>query len=149
MDNVDLEERTTATGLWMYAGTYRQAARHLAETTEFRRSAPIYFLYSHAIELVLEAYLRAHGATLLDLKSAGHRLPALLRRACWRGLDLGTSTEKASGLIAMLDLYNQDHEFRYIVTGYKTLPVLEEVDEVAMNLLGATRTHCGVPPSAA
>jgi hypothetical protein len=145
MDDGDLEERTTATGLWMYAGTYRQAAKHLAEATDLRFSAPIYFLYSHAIELVLKAYLRAHGATLLDLKSAGHRLPALLRRAYWRGLDLGTSAEKVSALMAMLDVYNQDHEFRYIVIGYKTLPALEEVDEVAMNLLGATRAVC-IPP---
>jgi hypothetical protein len=149
MDNGDLEERTTATGLWMYADTYRRAAKHLAETADLRFSAPIYFLYSHAIELVLKAYLRAHGATLLDLKSAGHRLPALLRRACWRGLDLGASAEKASALIAMLDLYNQDHEFRYIVIGYKTLPALKEVEEVTLSLLGATRAHCGVPPTAA
>jgi hypothetical protein len=149
MDDVDLEDRTTATGLWTYADIYRQAARHLAETTDLGFSAPIYFLYSHAIELALEAYLRAHGATLLDLKAIGHRLPVLLGHACSRGLDLGASAGEASGVIAMLDFYNQNLEFRYIVTGYKSLPELKEVDEVVMSLLGATRSHCGVPPSAA
>jgi len=145
---MDLEDRTTATGLWMYADTYRRAAKHLAETTELRFSAPIYFLYSHAIELVLKAYLRAHGATLDDLRRFGHRLPGLLRRVHSRGLDLGASAEKASGLIAMLDLYNQNHEFRYIVIGYKTLPELKEVEEVTAGLLGATRAHGGVRPFA-
>ena len=45
-------------------------------------------------------------------------------------------------MIARLDLYDQNHEFGYIVTGYKTLPELKEVDEVVMSLLGATRSHC-------
>ena len=49
----------------------------------------------------------------------------------------------------MLDVYNQNHEFRYIVIGSKTLPVLKEVEEVTASLLGATRSHCGVPPSVA
>lgn len=136
---MDSDDRTTATGLWMFGECYFQAAKHLAESAELRFDAPIYFLYSHSIELVLKAFLRAYGATLDDLRHVGHALPALLNQCRSQGLDPGPSAEEDLKLITLLDLYNRDHEFRYIVTGYKTLPVLKELHDVAYRLICATQ----------
>ncbi len=145
---MDQDERTTATGLWMFAETYLQAGKHLAETgaDHLRFDAPIYFLYSHAIELTLKAYLRSKGATVSKLRRMGHALPALLERAGAQGLDQGRLGENIASLIALLDVYNQDHEFRYIRTGAKRLPEIKALHDVAARLLSATYTAC-VPPS--
>jgi hypothetical protein len=70
------DERTSATGLWMFAESYRDAANHLVQGCDLRHDAPIYFLYTHAIELALKAYLRAKGSTKGTVKLS----PVGLRR---------------------------------------------------------------------
>jgi hypothetical protein len=64
--------------LWFYAESYRDAANHLAQNCKLRHDAPLYFLYAHALELALQAYLRAKGATTDEMRRLGHRLPVLL-----------------------------------------------------------------------
>jgi hypothetical protein len=136
------EDRTTAVGLWMFADSYAEAAKHLADTTDLRHKAPIYFLYAHAIELAFKAFLRTHGASLDDLKCVGHSLPALMERARAQGLDQGTLDENGLKLLGLLDAYSHDHEFRYIKTGFKKLPNLNALHEVASRMLSATRSAC-------
>ena len=144
MTDVDPNDRTTATGLWMFAETYLQAANHLAETggDVLRFNAPIYFLYSHAMELTLKAFLRSKGATLEKLRRMGHALPALLERARAQGLTPGAKAEYDAELVALLDVYNSEHQFRYIVTGALRLPEIKALHEVAARLLSATRSAC-------
>lgn len=134
-------ERTTATGLWTYGDSYLKAARHVARI-KLQHSAPVYFLYVHAIELALKAYLRAQGATLEDLKSIGHSLPELLKRARQKGLHDSNAPTATTQILKTLDVYNRTHEFRYIVTGFKTLPTVAALDVAAAGLLKATRTAC-------
>jgi hypothetical protein len=144
MDDIHPEQRTTPIGLWHFAKSYLDAAKHLAENTGLGFDAPIYFLYCHAIELTLKAYLRAQGARLDELKSFGHALPLLLERALAQGLDQGASAENEAAILELVDVYNQGHEFRYIVTGSKVLPTLNALHEVAARLLSAGRDACAL-----
>jgi hypothetical protein len=56
-----------ATSYWKAA----DALEGLALKTP-RNHAPIRFLYFHALELYLKAYLRAHGYTVKRLEEIGH-----------------------------------------------------------------------------
>src|SRR4051794_38560726 len=81
----DEEERVTDIGLFNVAETYWRAAQGL-ETLKLKsthRDSPIYFLYYHAIELYLKAFLRHHGHTPKELRSKkfGHKTCCLVGRA--------------------------------------------------------------------
>ena len=135
------ESRTSPTGLWMYGQAYFEAAAHLS-SADLRFDAPQYFLYAHSIELALKAHLRAKGATLDRLMKTGHNLPKLLKQARKQGLVEGSATSSNMALIKLLHPYNRSHQFRYIVTGFKTLPELRALHEIADGLLKATRASC-------
>jgi hypothetical protein len=141
---MDRDARTTPLGLWRFGEAYLQAAKHLLSVADdLNFPAPIYFLASHSIELALKSFIRAHGGTLEDLRCFGHRLTPLLKHARKHGLDKGESAANDSKLIARLDVFNRDHEFRYIVTGYKPdVPELKPLLNVAGRLLTATRPAC-------
>ena len=78
-------ERTNALGLFNVATSYWRAARCLQKeklkTTH--PGSPVSFLYYHAIELFLKAFLRHHGHTPKELRGRkfGHSTAALEKRA--------------------------------------------------------------------
>src|SRR4051794_18481307 len=61
-----------------------------AKALKLRFDMPVYYLYSHAIELTLKAFLRAKGLTARELsfKPWGHDLLELWNGCCARGLTL-------------------------------------------------------------
>jgi hypothetical protein len=139
-------ERTTATGLWMFAESYRDAANLLAQrASELRHQAPIYYLYAHSIELALKAALRAKGVTVEELSSKrlGHDLMKLLAECrnlrLTRRLRLGKRRES---ILSLLTELNRDHELRYIKTGSTSRPTLGILREIATRLLDAARPLC-------
>ena len=75
-NKIDDEERTNAVGLFNTARSYWRSAESLTgaalEITHPR--APITFLFCHALELYLKAYLRGTGHSVADLKQKGHRI---------------------------------------------------------------------------
>jgi hypothetical protein len=142
----DREERTTATGLWMFAESYRDAANLLAQrASELRHQAPIYYLYAHSIELALKAALRAKGVTVEDLSSKrlGHDLMKLLAECrklrLQRRLRLGKRRE---AILSLLTELNREHELRYIKTGATSRPTLGILREIAARVLDAARLIC-------
>ena len=142
-DPADID-RQPPLGFFNYAGSFLDAARHLAlaaDTGELRLrfDAPIYFLYSHALELTLKAFLRAKGysAQCLASREFGHKLGVLWRECIKEGL----STEPVNGafieaMIDVLDPLAAAYEFRYLKIGPKQVPQLDEL-ELAIGWLRA------------
>src|SRR3974390_1066328 len=86
----DREARQTPLGLFNMATAYRAAAQKLDETKlkTVMRHAPIRFLYFHALELYLKAFLRAHGCSLSNLEKLGHDYRKLLLFAAKFNLEI-------------------------------------------------------------
>lgn len=138
-----MNRHPAALEIWQYGKAYQQAANQLVRVAgELNVTAPIYYLYCHAIELALKGYLRAHGVTLDELKGLRHRLQPLLKRARTHGLDQGTPTKGYIDLTAALDAYIKEHEFRYVITSLKRLPMLNALRDATERLLSATRATC-------
>ncbi len=62
-DEMSVDERTSAFGLFNYANSYRRSAEYLskAKVRVSHPHAPITYLFYHAIELYLKSFLRSHG----------------------------------------------------------------------------------------
>lgn len=87
--------------------------------------APVHMLMGQSMELALKSYLMARGIQLDDLKRRpyGHDLNALLEKAM--ALNIQRLVELHSfniNAIQMLAPTYGNHEFRYIVTGTKSIP---------------------------
>ncbi len=126
------DDRTTSVGLFHYAHTYASSARELAklDLEVSHPDSPVRFLYSHAIELYLKAYLRAHGVTVKELryKPYGHDTKALLKKA----EEFGLSMNVVQG--ELIEHITNDTGDRYIVTGVRTIIPAEAFDDVCKSL---------------
>ncbi|MBM9595499.1 HEPN domain-containing protein [Roseitranquillus sediminis] len=102
-----MEERSvSAIAVFNYAHSYASSANALGQikVEASHWNAPVYYLYFHAIELYLKAYLVAHGRTLEDLrKRFSHRVRALAEEAKPLGLRLRFDDEEAIRLMADTD----------------------------------------------
>lgn len=130
---IDDDERTTALGLFNTARSYWRSAEHLSaarlEVTHPR--APVTFLFCHAIELYLKAYLRGAGQSVAHLKRIGHRVVDLATSAVEFGLAIDAEQSEILGHIEDADVAM---EARYIVTGFKDLPTNEALSRVTAYL---------------
>lgn len=93
-----------------------------ARTLKLRFDAPIYYLYSHAIELTLKAYLRAKGVAAEELPTHkwGHSLSKLWSGCIERGLVLDSATHDAAvPVVDMLAPLARSYEFRYVKVGFR------------------------------
>lgn len=138
---IEDSERTNAIGLYNTAQSYWQSAEHLkvAKLKVSHPHAPVTFLFCHAIELYLKAFLRAKGCTLAELRNWGHNVAKLVDAATQHGFALGAAARETLSHIADADVAI---EARYIVTGFKSLPtdealanVTEELDSVVCEAL--------------
>jgi hypothetical protein len=68
------EQRCSPLGFFNFAETYWSAARTLRESKAkgSHKDSPIRFLYYHAIELYLKAFLRSHGIHPYILRSRAY-----------------------------------------------------------------------------
>lgn len=122
----DDDDRTTAFGLFNYAHSYWQSATklHFVKVRASHPDSPVLFLYCHAVELYLKAYLRAHGVSAAQLrKSYGHNLIRLAAGARRNGLQFDDEDVAVVRLIPRLDT-----TARYIRTGQFTRPGFEALD---------------------
>jgi hypothetical protein len=126
-------ERITPLGFFDYGASYRAAADKLrwCKHKSTHPHAPVHFLYYHAIELFLKAFLRAHDVSVKDLKDIGHRFDKLRTRAVALGLHLVQADSQVIEFIGGGDLWSQS---RYLVVGFKCQPGLGELSRACRRL---------------
>lgn len=117
---------TSPFGLLRFAYEYQTAARLVENGRERDMDLvpPRYMLIGQSIELSLKAYLLARGVSLRDLKfKYGHDLRALLDTSMLKRIDRLVKFQEfdLQTIRVLADGYGT-HEFRYIVTGFRTLP---------------------------
>ena len=108
-------KRSTAIGFFNQAASYWQAARALdeAKLNATHGDDPIFFLYFHAVELYLKAFLRAHDITPYELRRKyGHDTKKLSKKATKFGLRFSQQDTEIFWFISKTTLGH-----RYLVTG--------------------------------
>lgn len=137
-------DRTSSMGLWRYSKDYLEAGYAVA--TALPRAVaptPAYYLYCHAIELALKAYLRGKGASIKDLKRIGHDLFKAYDKAMSIGLkNLCELTPELVDAIKLVNPTYSKKEFEYITAGAKTLPQIEIIQETAVSLIYGIERFC-------
>lgn len=132
----DEDERTTAFGLFNFAHSYWRAGAALekADVKASHPDDPCWFLYCHAVELFLKAFLRAHGVSARDLRQRyGHTIGRLAKEAEKKGLHLDAEQREVIKLMGTLGT-----TLRYIRTGSFTRPQADALHRTCKSLYGAT-----------
>jgi hypothetical protein len=96
--------------------------------------SPVRFLYFHAIELFLKAFLRQCGLTEAALKKPkpyGHHLDALVTEAETRGLRV---TRRVRTVCDASATFDDPFEARYLRTGGKSITPPNRLHEAARDL---------------
>ena len=151
---MDLERnsRTTAIGLARYAKEYIDAALvvdiEMGKGDEYAFVSPIpaYFLLVHGIELTFKSYLRHEGLTVeqLEKRALGHDLAALHAKANDLGLKAFFAlTASDVEAFKMLIELNENHQLRYIQTGWKRFPSWAIASPLAIRLHQAVAALMG------
>jgi|ERR1035438_4117445 HEPN domain-containing protein len=110
-------------------------------TSESRRALPrwypTYFLYAHAAELALKAFLRAHNPDV----EYGHELTVLYEKCHDIGLVTGQNDQTQIGnVVRLLDSANKDQGLRYFLDT-NSIPDLTWTREVVTQLLQTVKPH--------
>lgn len=124
MDNED--DRTTAFGLFNFAHSYWKSATALRESEVKATHAHdvVWYLYCHAVELLLKAYLRAKGATVGDLRlKYGHKVSKLAKAAESQGL---LFDDEDHDVVLLVDRVGTT--LRYLQTGPFTRPHFDALE---------------------
>ena len=137
-DDENEKERSTPMGFYHYAQSYREAANLLTNTDKTLRKAthpeaPIRFLYYHAIELYLKAFLRRHDYTPRELatRKFGHDTLRLSNKVAKLGIHFDDEDVQAFKMMRKTDAVIRS---RYIQTGSYNWPTLEALDRVCESL---------------
>ena len=150
-------DRSPPIGVFLSGESFFRAAQHLQRKFEagelsLRFDMPIYYLYCHAFELTLKAFLRAKGVSAHRLASRefGHKLQVLWDACVADGLQGKPVTDAfIAHAIGLLDPFAREFEFRYIKVGYKKLPTLTDVQSGVADLMAAVKPHCVATAAAA
>jgi hypothetical protein len=136
-------DRTSALGLLTFGDEYATAAAMLRQRDRHYVNAPLFYLYAHALELHLKAFLRARNFTLAQLKTLGHDLSALLTEARQRGLASHVLlTPEQVAAITAVNVYYHEKELEYIVTGIKHFPPPDLLAAAAGALYSGLESVC-------
>jgi hypothetical protein len=131
----DEDSRSSPLGFFNLAESYWRAAGALenAKLRTTHPNSPISFLYYHAIELYLKAFLRLHGHSAKELRSKkfGHRTCCLSERAANLGLRFNNGEAEVFSLMSCTDAVIRS---RYIETGYFRWPAPERLDRTCKSL---------------
>jgi len=127
-DPEDPIDRTSPLGLFRYADEYRATAEIVQSQKAGKLIIPTYYLYSHAIELALKAFLRSQGQTVEQLKSLRHDLEVALSAAEAAGLaTFVTLSDDDRTALELINPYYRDKELEYIKVGTKYYPTLQSM----------------------
>jgi hypothetical protein len=130
-----------ATAYFKRASEFLSAADELftseSRTTAHDRWYPTYFLYAHAAELALKAFLRAHNPEV----EYGHELTVLYEKCCNIGLVIGQNDQTQIGnVVRLLDCANKDQGPRYFIDT-NVIAELTWTREVVTRLVQAVKLH--------
>jgi hypothetical protein len=111
--------------------------RRLSDTRPY--SNPINFLYFHAVELCLKAFLRLHLTPINGTwRAKGHPLVRLCRECKTIGLHISPDDRLTlDNVVGLLESGNRSQGFRYFNIGLTFVPDLDWTREVASALLHA------------
>lgn len=137
--------------LWARADSYYEGGLVCLESKHAARrnvdGSPTFYLFCHAIELVLKAYLLKNGMQLKELagRSYGHDLIALLSRAKKEGIYRYSPTSKRIWPnIAVLNRAYHAKDFEYPADGFRKVVDTRELCEQTYMLLLELKGVCGV-----
>ena len=135
-DKLDDEaSRTSCMGLFNFAETYFKSARSLnaQKLKATHPDEPVNFLFYHAIELYLKAYLRLHRHSPKELASRAfsHNVGALARKAKEHGLFLMDQDEE---VLSFMENSDAVIRARYIKTGATNRPTHGALDRTCKSL---------------
>ena len=145
------EERTTPIGLFNFARSYWRSSEQLraSKPDVTHPDAPILFLFYHAVEIYLKAYVRSAGYNLQQLKDISHKITKAGSAARKEGLKLTTDDTE---LLALINSYDNVIRSRYITTGAHSRPeedALSAFCEYLDKAVGERLTADGHPVRAA
>jgi hypothetical protein len=108
-----------------YGRQYQKAGNLVLDSDRSLRT-PIYFMYAHAIELALKAYLRAANLPIVaDTKRKHHKITELLVECQALGLCVGSDDQTDIGnVVALLEGVNTEQGLRYFRSKGATYPDL-------------------------
>ncbi|MHC4591667.1 MAG: hypothetical protein ACYS8L_03110 [Planctomycetota bacterium] len=127
--------------LWNRAREFACAGALVAGKASPVRPASVvaYYLYAHAIELVLKAFLSARRTREADLRALGHDLDKVLDRCMKCGMaELVTLTPKDCEVIDALNDWYFRKKFEYAERSLMLLPQIEDVSKVSDELIQTT-----------
>ena|GEM_PF-6659420 len=107
-----------------------------------------YYLYCHAIELVLKSALAYCGVDEKSLRRIGHDLVAALEKVAENAPEIFNDTEnwrKTKAIIGMINSYYKEKELEYIKEGMKRFPILQDFEEITKALIMVIGERIGVP----
>lgn len=149
MPNNEFDRIALASVYRLHATGFRKSAEILGATMEVRRDGiptklsciSVYFLISHATELLLKSALLKRGFTDVDLKKRDyrHNLSSLLTALQKQGVAISLESQQ---LISGLHPQHLSHSLRYtvLIDGKKTyLPPLKLIFAMLDELLMLTR----------
>jgi hypothetical protein len=134
-------------GMHRYARLFLEAAQ--ASPRPGGQFSPVpYYLYGHALEVALKAFIMARGATLLALQRLSHDLERVLNRALQDGLNsLVQVTDEEKAELAKENAYYSGKGFEYFgieaaMRGYRGLPDLSALDALTQRLMAGIEREC-------
>jgi|SRR5215472_16412440 len=95
-------------------------------------SWPRYFLFCHAVEIGLKAFLVSRGVSEAKLRRVGHKIDPLMRAALGKGLAIGVL---AASELMLLDEAHAKHWPRYPRRENKPVFVIDAFEPYARKLL--------------
>lgn len=136
-----MDDRLNSMMIWNNANNFFEAAQILRKEKQ-DIFFPTYFLLGQSIELSLKGFLRGTGASEKDLKNLGHDLNKALQKAEKRLQSLANISHEDKEIIDSLNVYYKSKDLQYTLTGFKRLPIIDDVFDVAKKLLNGTKSHC-------
>src|ERR1017187_9360785 len=121
-----------------FARQYQRAANLVYESDNTLKS-PIYFMYMHAVELALKAFLRAASVPIVaDRKRKHHQISELYEECRGLGLRIGPDDAFDLGNVdALLESANEEQGLRYFTMKTASVPDLFWTRDVVEKLFRA------------
>lgn len=143
--------RVTAIGMLRYAAEFLKAAQIVNKNMAKRRGletvapTPVMFLAGRSIELSCKSYLLHCGVSVADIKT--HDLEKLLTDSRNSGLGqyvvIDAETEEA---VSLLNELYATKQLEYFVSGFRTLPTLGPIEDIANRIVHAVGRIVGLRP---
>jgi hypothetical protein len=126
-------DRYPQIGVFNFAACYRAAADLLAKQAlkATHPGDPISFLYYHAIELYLKAFLRLQKVSMSKLRGIGRDFIALGVRSQHKELVIDSKTNEISALLTESDAWGRA---RHLEVGMLAVPDIEELGRACQRL---------------